>query len=309
MADLSEVSIAPLSEEQLPLVREALQQALGLVEGSGHRQRIDLLQALKGQFSEDECRALLHALQQPRAATSAEEWHAEYVHRICLALRGQTACRHDFARVLSGLARDPQRDAIVRDYAMQHLRQVWDRADPPLRTAVQDSFRQIVQDRGDLAAAALLSLHLLGTPTGAGASTANPAAGNGTGATGAIQTPAALDALAKRSTVSDPTFELPDAELEPVVRSILSDAPAAKGIALRMTAIRVVADRRLSTFKPDLARILADQEKEHAVVRMASIAAISRFADPADRPLLESTDRSDPKIDRAVRHALAASRP
>src|SRR5690606_11438925 len=99
------------------------------------------------------------------------------------------------------------------------------------------------------------------------------------------------------------TFALPDGELETVVADILA-ADASGSIETVLTAIRVVADRRLESRRSDLRRIAAD-EGTHTLARMAAIAAIARLGAASDKAFLETLDRSDSRIDGALRHALA----
>jgi HEAT repeat protein len=80
-------------------------------------------------------------------------------------------------------------------------------------------------------------------------------------------------------------------------------------IAAKMTALRIIGERRLPGFHDDLTRIANAPAGEHTLVRMAAIAAIARFGDPADLPLLESLDRSDPRLATAIDHAIASLPP
>jgi hypothetical protein len=276
-ANLQDIHLPPAAPGANEFVRAELCEALGITGTGAPQRRIDLLASITGTLTPEECRAILGALLQPRAADAPEGWHAEYIHNLARLMQRAENSREEFARVLATLARDPRRGETVRDYALQHLRQVWDHSQD-LRPRVEASFREFSTDP-HMSASALLSLHLLGTPTSPGAE----------------QTPAR-------------SYRIPDTEISPVVARILKEEPTADGMSARLTALRIVGDRRLTGFRDDLRRIASATKGEHALVRMAAVSNLARFADPADRAFLESLEARDPRVAHAVRRALATTR-
>jgi hypothetical protein len=217
---------------------------------------------------------------------------------ICLILREQPTVRESFARVLSTLVHDPSRDAVVRDYAVQHLRQVWDLAkeNPSLRNAIEEVFRGLVKgDEPDMAATGLLSLHFLGTRQGEAQPVALP--GNQK-----QSLPPGMSAIESTPT----SYSIPDGQIQPLVDGILKAPATSANVSSRMTALRIVADRKLAASKPELRAIASDSVKEQVLVRMAAIAALGKLADSADRPLLEGLDHTDLRIASAVKTALVS---
>lgn len=286
-APLESIAIPAPDASRDNQLRPELRQALGLVTGVAPQQRLDLIREIAGTLSESECDAVLHALLAPRAATEPEGWHAEYFHSLALVMREQAAARGRFARVLSTVAADSGRDAVLRDYSLQHLRQVWDRAagDEALRGSIQATFRGLVEHDASLAASALLSLHLLGTPEGS------------------VATTASAPQMSAGAPLTN-SFLVANAELQPLVTGILSAPPTAANLPSRLVALRLVTERRLASEKEAVHRLAGDVASEHALVRMAAISCLASFRDPADRAFLESLDRSDPRIATAVERAL-----
>ena len=228
--------------------------------------RADALRAIGDDLTSGESNALLAVLLTPRDPSAPEGPHSVGFHETALALHKQATIRGEFARTLATVARDLQRDHVIRDYAIQHLGQLWQNSDPALADRIQATLVEIADKSPDIAPSAILALHLLGTPS----------------------TPHAVA----------------DGKLEPRVRKLLAKDETTS-TAARMTALRIVGERRLAGFHDDLARIAADSTSGHTLVRMAAIAAIARFTDPDDLPLLRDLDHSDPRMASAIQHAIA----
>ena len=184
----------------------------------------------------------------------------------CLPLRAE------YARTLAALARDKARDPEVRDYALQHLRTLWD-ATPPggLRDSITATFAQVAAADPALAPSALLSLHVLGGRAG----------GRG-------------DAV-------------PSSRIEPLALSMLADPlpPGMPSPGARMTAARVAGERRLASCRPALLRLVSSTS-EHMLARMAAVSALSRIGDPSDLPALKAVKPDDVRLAAALRHAIDA---
>jgi hypothetical protein len=197
-------------------------------------------------------------------------------HETALLLQRQENIRQDFARTLVTVARDDRRDAVIRDYAVQHLCQLWRNSSPDLAAAIKVSLLEITDNAPAIAPSALLALHLLDSPSASAAQTQAPG----------------MPAISND-------------EIAPRVRAHLAGTDSASTNAARMTALRIIGERRLDGFHDDLARIASDPMESHALVRMSAIAAISRFDDPGDLSLLRSLDRSDSRLAAAIDHAIA----
>ncbi len=265
----------PVTDNPSAGLRKELREILGFIPGTGPSRRLELLRTCGNDLNQTECDALLAALAQRRDPKTNAGWHSEYIHLISLVLQHHPANSERFARVLAAVIADETRDEVVRDYAMQHLRQVWSQAaaNPNLRARILETFRQIMERDPVLGASAVLSLHMLGFhPTAAG-ETAMPAVAS--------------------------------ADLEPLVRQALGAPAAPKHLRLRMSCLRVASERGMVSVLPDIRRIIEDSAGEHALARMAAIAALGRLGEPTDRALLQSlTTFRDPRITGAVRHAL-----
>lgn len=279
---LADLQAPAVGENAAHVLRPELAGALGLREPLPDDQRLDLLRALSNDLTESECDALLAALLERRLPSIPAGWHSEYVHEISIVLQRQRDVGERFARALATISRDTRRDEVVRDYAIQHLRQLWDRSGEreDLRTSIEATFRELVAADPVVSPSALLSLHLLGTPAGA----------------------------ERRITGQDKPhagFKLADSELDPLVISILGAPPAADSVRSRMTACRVAADRRLQPCRNSL-REIAASSAEHALVRMAAVNALGKIGHPDDLSELAAIKTTDPRVSHAISSALAA---
>jgi hypothetical protein len=263
---------APAGERAAAELRGEVREILALGRQASPGRRLELLRTCGDDLNGAERDALLAALAQPRDPAAGAGWHAEYFHGIALVLRRLPPIRGRFARVLACVAADHSREEVVRDYALQHLREVWERSGdtPRLRASITETFRQLADDEL-LGPTALLSLHLLGFDPG--------------GSQAAV----------------------PTAELEPLVLRALDAPPGPGAVPMRLGSLRIAAERGMPGALPGIRRIAADSAGEHALARMAAIAALGRLGGSADRAMIEGLGTSpDPRIAAAARHALAA---
>jgi hypothetical protein len=265
------ISLDAANAERTDRIRAALE-ADGDPRGLA---RIEALRSIGDDLTSGESNALLAALLTPRDPSAPEGPHSVAFHETALALHKQAAVRVEFARVLATVARDADRDPVVRDYAVQHLCRLWHQSDPDLADSIEATLAEIADEPQALAPSAVLALHLLGT---------HPASAIPSGETAARA--------------------VPDETIAPRVRTLLSTA-AATSTAARMTALRIIGERRLAGFQDELTRIAADSSSGHTLVRMAAVAAIARFANPGDLTLLRGLDHSDPRMASAIEHAIA----
>lgn len=267
-------------------LRTSIADALGLGESISTKERLELLRDLGSNLSEGECEALLAELSEHRGAGVDPGWHSEYIHAISLALQQQKAARERFARVLATVARDATRDEVVRDYALQHIRQVWDHeeSESSLRARIEATLRELVAADAVIAPSSLLSLHLLGIP----------ASGRESGLV----------------TVGEQIreYHIPDADVEPLVLNLLKASPSASMVRARMTAARVSGDRRLGGCRGVLMQVVEDPS-EHALVRMAAVNALGLVAAPSDLQYLSSLATEDRRIEFAIQKTLLSQKP
>jgi hypothetical protein len=254
-------------------VRPSLVEALALAKDVPYPRRIVLLRAAGGGLSALEIDLLAASLSAGGRGSDAGGYHSTWFNEIANLLHREPAARQRLARALATVAGDPSRDATARDYALQHLRLVWNDADGDtgLRDSITESLRRLAGADNGATTAARLSLHLLGDNA--------PAPGR----------PVAR--------------ALPDDEFATLAGGLLEGPAGSRQPAERMTAARIAGDRRLADLRPALARVASDPA-EHTLSRISAINAIGRIGNPADRPLLESLAASNPSLAAATRDAL-----
>jgi hypothetical protein len=257
-------------------LRPGVAAAITQAPGTAWEQRLALVRSLPADLGPDETSALLAALMEPCPPGGSAAVHSSYIHEIACRLQHQSAVRESFARALATLARDPRGDPTTRDYAIQHLRQVWDRADGDtvLRDSIVATFREFADLDPAIAASALLSLHLLVTAPAPGAAAA-----------------------------ASSHYAVPDAELDPLLSAVFSQTAATGKLPARLTACRIAGERRLAGFRAQLMAQLQDPA-EHAMVRMAAANALGSIADPDDLARLAAYDPGDDRVATALTHAL-----
>lgn len=245
--------------------------ALGFTDDLPTEVRIRQLMNTTGKLTDDELEELTRALLSPPGHDETLAEHSTWFHEIANLLQRQESGLRSFAEVLATVARDATRDPATRDYALQHLRRVWDKAaaDPGLRPAIEATFGEMTATGDPMRQTALLSLHLL-----------DPAGGSGM-------------------------------ETTLLVENVLSILKGGKetgndAIRSRMVAARIAGERRLAGSRGALLE-LATAESEHALVRMAAISALGRFAEPSDLDALARLSPKDERVAGAIRRAAAMS--
>lgn len=269
-----------MSVDEIGSIRHDLGKALGQHSGISDRERLVILGEFSGDLSQLEADVLADELLRPPKPGEEIAWYAEYFHSLCLILREQEKFRERFARVLATVVADPTRDQTVRDYGMQHLAAVWELSSPGdgLRASVLATFGEVIRGDKEMAAPALLSLHLLGS---------------------------GFNRSREIGDAANSSYHVPDSDILPFVEEAIgSSAVTSTEVGLKMVALRVVAERRMTGLLPAVREIAGERLNEHAVTRMAAISAIGRLGDSDDRVFLETLERDDPRIIRAVGHAL-----
>jgi hypothetical protein len=289
-------SIPPLPQHARKQLRPEIREALGFGAAAPWGRRLDLVRELPADLASSETDALLAALVAPCPPATSTAVHSTFVHEIACVLQRCREAHEPFARALAGLARDTGRDRVIRDYAVQHLRQLWDRAgySVALRSAIVSALREFTTADPVVAAPALLSLHLLGS------------GGVGDEAIGATRGPGQPDAGPSGLRGVLPSFHVPDSELVPLLDAIFAAKPSADNIPARLTAARIAGERRMNGLRPVLLTTLTNPA-EHTLVRMAAVVALGNIADPADLETLASLDPDDPRIAAALSHVLRSS--
>lgn len=282
------VAVTPAPEAGVPLppdgvLRPKVAEAIDTSSSISWEQRLDLVRKLPPDLGRIELDALIEALAVPRPDGVSSSLHSSYLHEIACALQAQPSVLPRFAEALAVIARDSARDDVSRDYALQHLRQAWQRAGnrSALQESITSNLRAFVSLDPAVSVSALLSLHLLGTaPLGA--------------------TPAGTTGPA---TPSPGGFALSDAEITPLLAPLFSETATSANLPARLTVARIVGERRLATFRQPLLAQL-NNPSEHAMVRMAAANALGRIGDPGDLAALAALDPDDDRVATAIRHVL-----
>ena len=294
-APLGTFTAPPPSARAWEGLRSTLIEALGLGVACQLNYRTRLIHELPNDLTAVETEALLTAMMERCPSAISPGTHSTYMHEIACKLQPYAAIRERFARALASLARDVQRDASTRDYAIQHLRLVCIHADPSLRASVVATFREFTSLDTSIAASSILSLHLLGSAAELRADSDSLGAPNHAGipVSSAAHSPAASP--------------IPDSELAPLLAPIFATDNSRANLSARLTAMRIVGERRMRTFRQPLLKALTDRS-EHALLRMAAAGALGNIGDPADLQALASIDPGDPRVAAALRHALRPGR-
>lgn len=227
------------------------------------RELMEITGPLTASETEEAFRALLALPGKGESLAQRSTWF----HELANLLQRQTLDQRKFSEVLATVARNGGQDLATRDYALQHLRRIWDKSAtaPDLRHAIEATFGEMTAPRNPLMPTALLSLHLL-DPSGSG----------GIDSTALVQ----------------------------AVKTVLKDTKATGDDATRarMVAARIAGERRLDGARGPLLK-LATTDSIHTLVRMAAISALGRFADPSDLKTLAALSSSDERLTGAIRHA------
>jgi hypothetical protein len=273
---LANSSLRPRSrppQETGMLMRRSLSTALGDDSEVPHAARILQLMDTRERLTEGEISELLRALVTPAEIGESRTLHATWFHEVANLIQRQDHDQRSFSEVLATVARDGERSRATRDYALQQLRRVWSKnpQDVNLRRAIEGTFVEMNASGHPMRATALLSLHM-------------------------------LDSLEPGSRGWK--------SLHDGIVSIL-DSPARHGagaVSEQMAAARIAGERDMRNVRKPLMRI-ASMDGEHALVRMAAVAALGRMADPADLRALVNLSPSDQRVAEAIRHATASDGP
>lgn len=248
-------------------LREEVIRGLGYAPGKpSAASRLREVMEFSGELRPAEAEEVMRAMLAPTPAGESAAEHSTWFHESAKHLQKLPLIQGTFAEVLATVARDGARDLTTRDYALQHLRELWGRAEEPaLRRSIEATLLEMLPARGSIRPTVLLSLHQL-----------DPSGADG----------------------------VDDATLVEAVGEALSGEPEAghHGMRTRMVAARIAGERGLESLREPLFQ-LASSESAHALERMASIAALRRLGHPADVERLAALSSSDPRVAGALRHA------
>lgn len=261
-------------------IRAEIRQALGVAPEIEMEQRIEILHSFDDVPTGPECEAMLFVALQPRKNTFSSV-HSTYVHEIFTLVQRQTGVAEKFARVLATLALDSKRDGVIRDYSLQHLRNLWARKTTkiPLRRSIQVTFTRLATSDDTLAASALLSLHVLGDVN---------------------------------QTVTDGTHHkktwipgVSDEELRPLLERVFDSPGESESVGLRLAALRVVKERELKVFLPEIRKMASGQQTEQVLVRMSAVSTLANIGADEDRKILTAMKTEDPMVRAAINKSIS----
>jgi hypothetical protein len=258
----------PAGEQTTTILRPLLTEML--LANTPMERRVEILDQIPPDLTTDEATALIRELCSIPPKEENPAAHSTYIHKICCLLQKTSATRDDFASALATIAANRELPVVYRDYAFQHLRNLWrasrDEANSAGRQrmdAIQNTFRALMQQRPETTAQSLLGLHEIREKPG---------------------TPVIMDE-----------------EISRLATSILNSSPTPDSIPSRMTAVRVLAERRIPESNATL-RDIATSTVEHSLVRASAIAALGFIGQPSDLEFLQKLPTGDPVIAGALRH-------
>lgn len=263
---LPATEVRPFSADSRPddSMRPAIAAALGRGGRLSHAERTHRLMEIRGPLEVGEVEGLLRALLSPPEPGTSAARRSTWFHEMANLLHRREVDRREFAGVLATVARDSSRAMATRDYALQHLRRLWPDAAPELRGAIEATLAEMAEAPGELRATAVLSLHLI-DPDGSGGAD--------------------------------------DSALRRIVGSTLAaDGTSGDSLGLRMTAARVAGERGMTAQRRRLMEIAASP-RDHALLRMAAVAALGSIGDPDDLQALAALEPADERIETAILHA------
>lgn len=252
------------------ILRQDVLTVMGYDEADHVDKKIAVTKSLPSDLSQLELETLLRSLLEKRPAHLRDGQHAFAFHELCNKLHRYKQIREKYAETLYQVALDNSYDAVVRDYAIQHLRRVWSAADLGLRASIEASFWKLAESQPAISASAILSLHTLG-----------------------VKTSPKQDY--QSASVSSDHFK-------PYLKKILSAPMSQDNIPQRMIAVRVIGDRGLLDMANELVSVIKNPH-EHTLVRAAAINALGK----SDRQQLQNLDpliQQNPSLKLSYQHAL-----
>jgi hypothetical protein len=234
-------------------------------------ERLEAVKQLGAKLTSEEIKALYDYLLMPNSATAAGHRSEELLrNNLMNRLAEQETLPADFAKVLIRIYNDRRQDAVIRDYAVQHLSAAYARLNDQEQTNAMEAFWQATKERdSSIAGTALLALTQI-------TSESAPAA-------------------------ASPTHLASVNKLAQTVVAVAENDNS--GELARITAVSLCGRLHLVEALP-ITNSLVDSA-ESIPLRIAAIAALGDFGSPAAKAALERLSvNSDPRLKMAAGSAL-----
>jgi hypothetical protein len=246
---------------------------------SGYAQRVKALHAIHRDLMPEEAETLSHYLLVPSKGAQNRTGENWLRNDIMDKLAQQSALPLGYPDVLAAIYQDPQQDPVMRDYALQYMPSVYDRANSVEKSNLGNALWQAVKEtNGTIAGTALLAL--LDISGGSDSSVASDdTTGNGT----------------------SPDSTVGRAQLAQTALKLVSDDRG--GELSRITAVQVCGRMQVEQALPVMEQLA--QTAPSIPLRIAATAALGDLGDPAATDTLQSLVVSaDPRQTLAAQSAL-----
>ena len=224
------------------------------------RQRDADLAALVGQMGSSDGEVLLDfALGKPPVGTSLEQWHG--IVNDCFNILRRPGCgAPSFVERLISVVNDDARDAVMRDYSIQHLRAYYSDSDPSSTRESDPEVRRRIETT-ILAASKKITESWSGTAL------------------------LALDHMLSKcaSEAIPPSFGASDVDSTALLHASSSETH----LLARISAVQLCAERKLAATLPVL-RELVNSTETQTSLRLSTIAALGQLGDSSDLVVLET---------------------
>jgi hypothetical protein len=152
-------TVTAAESEPAPAMPERLRLILNSDRTTSFRERIRSLHTINRHLMIEECNALFRYLRTPAnnmASRNAENWLRNDIMDL---LAEQPALPLGYPDVLIAIYNDPSQDAVMRDYALQHIPLVYDRANTDEKVGLTNVLWQAVGETdSSIAGTSLLTL-------------------------------------------------------------------------------------------------------------------------------------------------------
>lgn len=236
-----------------------------------HHSLARLLDSLPERLTVTDVSALIEwLLEEPNLESVSDGEHAHLANEVITLLRKQDPLPVELAETLMRLVESESHPSIIRDYALQHLRPLWSslKHEDPNKAKIEESLWDASEsEHPTRSGTAFLALHQLGYREGI---------------------------------IEKGNRAISDERIAELVRKSLDDQ--ACPISMKMTALRVIEDRKLDSELGQV-RELVQQEQLAFPARLKAIAVIASLGNSSDRELLASL-ATEKKFQPALRRAF-----
>ena len=241
-------------------------------------QRLEIARQISESMSQEDVAVLFAAMDHNPPSGAEEDWYL-ILNEILEQMRRKGTGADQYATKLGAIITDPTRPEVIRDYAIQHL-MLWIGPGNPDQVPHEQNSAAITLALGQIATA-------IQDPTNSHTSIPGTA----------------LLALADISPRL-PSENIADSwlSLEPYLHGVISGDTNPQ-LSTRVSAIQAVSITSQQAFLPAI-RTFATSETTEPSVRLSSIASLGLYANPEDKPLLESIAKQDTRYKYAAQSAL-----